>query len=320
MAAIMFDKSAFQAIKAEDHGRWMFRFTDVIAPILLTEILADLSKSFGNQQDSARASGFVKALANKFNGSGGTVNVEWRLPCAGSLNGRQEPPMNGQILAADFDDVIGPDGERSILLGPSDGNRNILRWARAAFHADEHEFAQRFRKLAQAFEIENLIGRLKGKVQMVDGFVKLAGAVDAILSDPSMQRVLLDWMVDQLRPQGGVLRIRTETVNRWHAAKRPLLKDFAPYAHHCARCLLLLIVGHNVLSKRATNRLDVEYLLYLPFCHVFVSNDPLHEQLAPIVMRPDQRTVRSDVLLADPEGVAKAADALVDFSSDRPFG
>ena len=70
MAAIMFDKSAFQAIKAEDHGRWMFRFTDVIAPILLTEMLADLSKSFDGDPDPARATGFVKALANKFNGSG----------------------------------------------------------------------------------------------------------------------------------------------------------------------------------------------------------------------------------------------------------
>jgi hypothetical protein len=74
---------------------------------------------------------------------------------------------------------------------------------------------------------------------------------------------------------------------------RPMLSEFAPYAHHCTRVLLLLLIGmrHRVLSARKTNRLDVEYLFYVPFCERFVSGDKLHVQLAPMVLVEGQTFV-----------------------------
>jgi hypothetical protein len=317
MAALMFDKSAFQALNAAQHGQLIFRFQEMVAPILLLEMMGDLSKP---PEDPGRAMHFVRRLAEKFHGSGGTINTEWKLACAGSLTGNFEPPMTGQILVDDFKEGVGPDGERAIVLEPTDGNRNILRWAQAQFHADEHEAAEHFRKRAHAFEISELMGRYLNttNVPIVNALEKIPGAVDGVLSDPAMQKTLIEWLIDQLRFAGRVLRItgpvaqiRTETRVCWEAAKRPLLRDFAPYAHHCARALLMLIVGNKVLSRRPTNRLDVEYLLYLPFCHLFVTNDPLHEQLGPMLLRPDQRILRSDVLMHDPQRVAKEADARI---------
>lgn len=327
MAAILFDKSAFEAHRPEAHGTWLFAFQENIAPILLLELMGDLSAS---PDDPAKAMTRVQRLAEKFNGSGGTINVDWRLPCAGSLTGNYEPPMNGQILVGEWDvyEGIEANGERSMLMEPTQGNIDILRWARAEFRADEHAAADLFRKRSQAFTIESLIGRLKASnVPTVNALQKIPSAVDAVLADASMQATLIDWLIDQLRGAGYVLRvtgsvarIRAEAKTRWNAAGRPLLKDFASYAHHCARALLMLIVGDKVLTKRPTNRLDVEYLLYLPFCHVFVSNDGLHAQLAPLLMRPDQRTMRSDKLMQDPARVASEAESRVDFSRDRPWG
>ena len=54
----------------------------------------------------------------------------------------------------------------------------------------------------------------------------------------------------------------------------------------------MLLVGANVLSERPTNRLDLEYLLYLPFCDILVSEDRLHRQLAPRLLRADQQFMR----------------------------
>jgi len=99
-----------------------------------------------------------------------------------------------------------------------------------------------------------------------------------------------NWLTDQLRLPAD---LRIAVGQRWNMAGRPLLTDFAPYAHHCTRVLFLVLIGmrHKVLSARKTNRLDAEYLFYVPFCEVFVSGDTLHAQLAPMVLGEGRRFV-----------------------------
>jgi hypothetical protein len=50
---------------------------------------------------------------------------------------------------------------------------------------------------------------------------------------------------------------------------------------------------------RASNRTDIAYLFYLPFCIAFVSSDRLHRNTAPLFLRPDQEFVWGIDLKAD---------------------
>ena len=79
------------------------------------------------------------------------------------------------------------------------------------------------------------------------------------------------------------------------------LVNFAPYAFHCTRTFLLLLAGtqHRLFTDRSSNRIDIEYLFYAPFCEVFVSRDRLHRQLAPMVLKSGQRFVWSDDFKAE---------------------
>jgi hypothetical protein len=43
-----------------------------------------------------------------------------------------------------------------------------------------------------------------------------------------------------------------------------------------------------LLEKKPDDQIDLEYLFYLPFCHVFSSNDKFHMTLAPPLMRKDR--------------------------------
>ena len=91
-------------------------------------------------------------------------------------------------------------------------------------------------------------------------------------------------------------------IARWKDAGGPALPDFAPYAAHLLRIDLffLLALGADLISKsRASNRIDMAYLYYLPFCMVFVSNDGLHARTAPLFLRGDQIFIKGKDLKRD---------------------
>ncbi len=72
----------------------------------------------------------------------------------------------------------------------------------------------------------------------------------------------------------------------------PPLAEFAPYAAYVLTVDLFffLAVNSKLISKeRVSNRVDISYLKYLPFCHVFTSGDKLHQRCAPLFLREDQQ-------------------------------
>jgi hypothetical protein len=65
--------------------------------------------------------------------------------------------------------------------------------------------------------------------------------------------------------------------------RRPL-NEFAPYAAHVVTVELFLqfaLAAHLIASNRPSNRTDIAYLFYLPFCTLFASSDNLHRRTAP---------------------------------------
>ena len=81
----------------------------------------------------------------------------------------------------------------------------------------------------------------------------------------------------------------------------PLLKTFAPYAYYCFKVNVLFSYGvvAELITTRATNRIDLEYMYYLPFCRVFASRDKFHQNIANPLMRDNQDYVDGDILKKD---------------------
>ena len=50
----------------------------------------------------------------------------------------------------------------------------------------------------------------------------------------------------------------------------------------------IALAANLVSADRASNRADIAYLFYLPFCHIFVSSDKLHRRCAPAILSGDQ--------------------------------
>src|SRR5260370_19647965 len=81
-----------------------------------------------------------------------------------------------------------------------------------------------------------------------------------------------------------------------------MLAEFAPYTSHVVRvefCLQLAVQWSLISSERASNKVDMAYLFYLPFCMAFVSDDGLHMRTVPLFLNDRQIFIPGDELKAD---------------------
>jgi hypothetical protein len=94
-------------------------------------------------------------------------------------------------------------------------------------------------------------------------------------------------------------RIATEN---WRSHGRKSLAEYAPYAAYVMAVELFfqIALGANLIGTAlSSNRVDIAYLCYLPFCMVFVSSDHLHRRCAPEFLRANQSFVWGEDLKAD---------------------
>lgn len=112
-------------------------------------------------------------------------------------------------------------------------------------------------------------------------------------------RHLLDLMMELLDiPRGAHPKIQ----QRWVDAGSPsALSVFAPFSTHVFKVNLLYLLGVArgfISGERASNRADMAYLYYLPFCMVFTSGDGLHKRTAPLFLHERQRFIAAEALKA----------------------
>ena len=83
-------------------------------------------------------------------------------------------------------------------------------------------------------------------------------------------------------------------LDRWANFSYRPIRRYAPYSAHVLTVELffqLAMAANLISSERPSNRTDVAYLFYLPFCHLFVSSDKLHRKSAPLFLKPSQQFV-----------------------------
>jgi hypothetical protein len=89
----------------------------------------------------------------------------------------------------------------------------------------------------------------------------------------------------------------------------------------------IALAAGQIGANRKSNRTDMAYLFYLPFCNIFVPSDRLHERCAPHFLRGDQRFVCGPDLKEDLKRLAarykelpedEQKRGLVSFASTPP--
>jgi hypothetical protein len=123
-----------------------------------------------------------------------------------------------------------------------------------------------------------------------------------------------------LELQGFDHEFRGQVRARWVADGSRPIREFAPYFSYVISVDLffyLAIAAGQIGSERHSNKADIAYLYYLPFCMVFTSKDKLHARCVPNFLRADQSFVNGEELKLDLRRINDHFAALPDDIKDQ---
>jgi len=168
------------------------------------------------------------------------------------------------------------------------------RWQEEKFFEIERLMAKGWRDSLKAVDLSILtpfvkrLGVDSRTCRSLDDARGLARAVVGTTRDPFAVAALINLFLDLPR------QASAHFLERWQIATYPPITKYAPYAAHVLSVELFFqfaLAAGLIGSERSSNRVDIAYLNYLPFCMTFVSSDRLHSRAAPYFLRDDQEFV-----------------------------
>lgn len=295
----LFDKSFLQSLSVDESVWFDHFFSPTICPIFYVETLADLSKPKSSSGRSGEDE--VRIIADKTPEMSGAPCTHHRVMCIGDLMG-DHVPLTGQIPMTGGVPTRAPDGKQGIVFNASPESKAFSRWQHGDFQEIENQMAREWRRMLTNLDLPQTARNIRDvginaqTCKSVEQAVEMARRIVRSNSKPFEQVQLLQNFVD-IHPQ----EVRT-IFDRWRDAQHKPLIAHAPYAAHVLTVELFfqIALGANLISaERPSNRIDISYLFYLPFCNFFVSNDKLHRLCAPPFLRTNQQFVWGPDLKAD---------------------
>lgn len=310
---LIFDKSALECLSV-DETNWLDNFfLTVITPLFFMETLADLEKEVGKGRTPEQV---VGSLAIRTPDMQSTACAHHQTILHNVLAGG-DIPLDGRVPRAGGK-VVELDGKRGIFYEKTPEEEALERWYSHQFLDIERQIAKRWRRALCS-------GIDYGKEY---AFFQSWFVMGKPKSLPEV-KTLADALIDG-SPQEGVLRFglnflglppeaEAYVMRRWSDAGSPSVGTFAPYFRHMlsVEVFFHLAIASDLISRvrpkgKADNKVDIAYLYYLPFCHIFTSNDNLHKRVVPLFLRKDQTFVDAMVLKVDLEKLDDHYSALPD--------
>jgi hypothetical protein len=193
------------------------------------------------------------------------------------------------------------EGKRGVVFEHSREAQALSRWQDGKFLELEREFAKVWRR-----SLENL------DLLAAASSIRAMGIDEKTCKSLGQAKQMADAIISSGRPSdvikmasiffGFSLEYETSILGEWNKAGYTPLPIYAPYAAYVltVEVFFRIALGSNLIStQRPSNRTDIAYLFYLPFCMIFISSDKLHRSCAPLFLRKDQEFVWGIDLKAD---------------------
>lgn len=306
---IIFDKSTLQSLRI-DEACWLDAFYHpVITPIFFIETLADLQKQVKSGRSPEQVVGNLaeKTPPNSF------PNVHHRTLCLAELLGDYTVKMNRQAIVDRGKSVLTGD-QKGVFFSQPPEMQALSRWQTGDFLNVERDFARVWRQELSGIDLDKIYRQYRCKLKSLEDahekarlFVRKDGSRYATLKS-----AFESLSVEE--------RERQEILARWKKLGGPYLEAFAPYTNYVMTVdtFFNFAVGADLISRdRPSNKIDLAYLYYLPFCMIFASNDKLHERTAKCFLRSDQLFLKGEELKADLAKLDMHYSALPDDVKDR---
>ena len=293
----LFDKSFIQSLNVDESVWFDHFFMAVVCPIFFVETLADLAKEPRKGKTSEAE---VRFIASKFPEMHGCPCVDYLEMSLSNLMGH-DLPMDGRIIRPGGRPVRGG-GRTGIVYDQSPEEAAFQRWQNEKFVELEREFARKWRAELNAIDLKQIGSAFQAKGVNPKSCRTLTEAHQLATQIVSAD----DGKSTQIALAINLLRVPHEyhsaIAGRWQRVGKPSLISFAPYTAFVVTVetfFQVALAAQLIPDNRNSNRTDIAYLFYLPFCHVFISSDRLHRRTAELFLRPDQEFIWGQDLKAD---------------------
>lgn len=299
--SIILDKSAIQSFGKPALRELARYFYQNITPILLYEILADLKKAGKTDEEAKRQ---VSILSDKVTAIDSIVNMDYRTLAYASLIGKPFKVDRRPIVYGNT--VIDKNGQVGGFIDYQPESLALLRWQEQSFEDKDEEFADDWRNAIAEMDWALLTKSLPKVDARPEDLPALIAIVDETLTEPEVQATLLSFIMTEMRLES---KCRAQISCRWNRASPKIytLREFAPYAFHCARITMMLYLGvtYELLSTSRTVRLDLEYFYYVPFTNIFCSGDRSHKTMKAFALEEDQTFIAAEDLKRELDELAR---------------
>jgi hypothetical protein len=287
---IVLDKSSFQGLNYKDIIELHRYYVVNITPLLVSEILGDLSKEEKAGKKTPKEE--VINLSTKLFPHNAYVNMPYEGILENSFMGNFVDSENRPFLIAK--ESIVTKGKKGLVFNETEEELAIKRWKAGKFNdldelsshlwrretKDENvipEFKKHFEHL-QDIKVKNTKVSNPEKLQELKS--KFFERINVEMEPDEVIEIMLSYF--KIKGERA-----TQILERYKTGKFSSLENFAKYAYYCYSIVSMFFIGMNngIFGDRLTNLLDLEYLFYLPFAKVFTSNDKflisLYETIQP---------------------------------------
>ncbi len=293
----LFDKSFLQSLSLDEAVWFDHFFCSVLCPLFYVETLADLEKSF---KDGRSAEHEVATIAARTPEMHSYPCMHHQTLAFGNLMG-QPVPMTGQVPMAGARPVK-VNGERGAVFGQSPESIAFGRWQRQQYQALERESAREWRAALAALDLKRAAQEVKALG--IDRSACKTWDDCRVAARNLVHREAEPYRALQLicKLLSLPAKLAKAVMTRWVVSGCPVITYYAPYAAYVLEVELffrIALAAGRISTDRPSNRVDIAYLFYLPFCEVFVSVDRLHKHCAPLFLRDGQEFVDGQALKGD---------------------
>jgi hypothetical protein len=286
----LFDKSFLQSLSVDESVWFDHYFYGLVCPLFYVETLADLEKAV---REGRTPEAEVGIIADKFPEMYAVPSVHHTSAGISNLLGKPVA-MTGQILVPGGR-TSRASGHTGVIFGRSPESEAFERWRRREFLSLEREIAKSWREALSGVNLDKIVSGLKGAdgkpVRLCKSIDEAKEVAEDLIAKSPNRTAVMQFVLEALQVPRELHR---QIAERWSILGYQALPDFAPYASHVAtvEAFFQLSISSGLIGTgRASNRVDIAYLNYLPFCEVFVSSDRLHRRCATPFLRPDQQFV-----------------------------
>lgn len=305
---LLMDKSAIQGLSFECFEHLDRYYSHVISPILLREVTSDLAKEDKKKSDD-ELKNTVRHLSAKTNSPRSHFLADAFKMAYNNFFGTQVP-MDGRIPLEQGIFVKMEGLGSGVFFDELEETRLLRRWEDGSFDEEDLQKAKEIRDIDSGIDLETLY---KDAIQDLadlpkfESLEKLVVWVDQVHFAPADPgQLVFNAAYHILGQNSDHLKL---AILRWKQHGCPDLKQFAPYARYFYRVDMIHVLGiARGLIKRgksAKAHLDVQYLYYLPFCHIFTSGDNELIKQVKFFLRPDQEFISKTDFQNDLKAIAQ---------------